>query len=161
MTDVVYVLGEYVRPRPMPGDARRAGQGDLDLLLAWHRQFGIDAGLPMHDVTASVLDRLEHAGMWLWEVAGTPVSMAGHAAVVSAQDRRVARIGPVYTPAVLRGRGYGSAVTAAVVDELLPRCDTVMLFADAANPASNDIYRALGFGVAGEIVEADLSRRAD
>jgi predicted GNAT family acetyltransferase len=157
MTDVVYVLGDYTRPRPAPGGPRRAVLADLELLVAWHLQFGIDVGLPTHDVQASVLDRLDQAGLWLWEVDGVPVAMAGHAVLVATPAEVVGRIGPVYTPVELRGRGYGSAVTAAVVEELLPRCAAVMLFADAANPASNGIYRALGFRAAGELVETELS----
>jgi len=158
MTDVVYVLGEYVRPRPTPGASRRARRSDLDLLVAWHEQFGLDAQVPMHDTRASVLDRLEQAGLWLWEVQGRAVAMAGHAPLVQMPGAWVARIGPVYTPAASRRSGYGSAVTASVVEELLPTCATIMLFADAANPASNSVYRALGFRAAGELVEAAVVR---
>lgn len=157
MTDVVYVLDALVRPVKVDGGARPATRAHLDLLVDWHLQFGVDAGLPMHDAKASVLDRLDHGGLWLWEVGTSPVSMAGHAAPVQTPSGMVGRIGPVYTPAALRGRGYGSAVTAAVVDQLAPRCTAVMLFADAANPASNSIYRALGFRATGEVVETEIA----
>jgi predicted GNAT family acetyltransferase len=156
MTDAVYVLGDYAPPRPVAGAARRAVQEDLDRLVRWHIQFTKDAGLPSHDVEASVADRLAHAGLWLWEVDDEPVAMGGHAALVDSVQPVVGRIGPIYTPAALRGRGYGSAVTAAVVDDLLPRCDVVMLYADAANPASNSIYQALGFVAVGEVVETEI-----
>jgi predicted GNAT family acetyltransferase len=156
MTDVVYVLTDYLPPRPVAGGPRLAVRDDLDLLVAWHHQFGVDVGLPMHDVPASVGDRIAHGGLWLWEVNGTPVAMAGHAPVVDTPAGAVGRIGPVYTVAEQRGRGYGSAVTAAVVDALAPQCSTLMLFADAANPTSNGIYLALGFSPVGELVEAEL-----
>jgi len=159
MTDVVYVLGELVRPRPVDGQSRRASAADMGLLVDWHHRLAVDAGLPMHDVAASVLDRLEHGGLWLWEVDGTPVAMGGHAAPVPTPAGTVGRIGPIYTPAHLRGRGYGSAVTTAVVDELAPRCAKVMLFADAENPASNSIYRALGFTAVGQLVETQVDER--
>ena len=156
MTDVVYVLGELVRPRVVDGQARVATEAEMDLLVDWHGQFAVDAGLVMHDAEASVRDRLNHGGLWLWEVDGSPVAMGGHAVPVPTPAGMVGRIGPVYTPAKLRGRGYGSAVTAAVVDELLPRCTQVMLFADAANPASNSIYQALGFAAVGQVVETQI-----
>lgn len=75
-------------------------------------------------------------GQLLWRVAGVPVAFA-------AVGRR---IGPVYTPAELRGRGYGSAVTAAAARWALDRgAEHVVLFTDLANPVSNSIYQRLGF----------------
>jgi predicted GNAT family acetyltransferase len=103
-----------------------------------------------------VTPRLAAGSLWLWEVDGTPVAMAGHADLVDTPSGAVARIGPVYTPEPLRRQGLGAAVTAAVIEELLPRATTVMLFADAANPTSNRIYARLGFRAAGEVVEVSL-----
>ncbi|NUU20167.1 MAG: GNAT family N-acetyltransferase, partial [Streptomycetaceae bacterium] len=58
----------------------------------------------------------------------------------------VARIGPVYTPPEHRGRGYGSAATAArAAAALADGADEVVLFTDVANPTSNSIYRKLGY----------------
>ena len=135
----------------VPGAARPATSADRSLLVSWLRQFGIDAGLPMHDVEGTVESRLGQGTLRLWVCAGEPVALAGLTVVGT-----VGRVGPVYTPAELRGRGYGSAVTAAVTGELLSRCETVMLFTDAANPTSNSIYAALGYRVVAEVVEAEL-----
>jgi predicted GNAT family acetyltransferase len=56
------------------------------------------------------------------------------------------RVGPVYTPPDLRGRGYASAVTAAVSRAALAAgAQEVVLFTDLANPTSNAIYRRLGY----------------
>jgi predicted GNAT family acetyltransferase len=58
----------------------------------------------------------------------------------------VVRVGPVYTPAGLRGRGYGAAVTAAVTSAALQAgAGQVVLFTDIANPVSNALYRRLGY----------------
>ena len=57
----------------------------------------------------------------------------------------VARVGPVYTPAAHRGRGYASAAVAQVSRHFLERGVRVCLFTDQANPTSNRIYQALGF----------------
>jgi predicted GNAT family acetyltransferase len=157
MTDVVYVLTDYLPPRGVAGAARQATEADLELLFAWYHQFGIDAGLPMHDIPTSVADRVANGALYLWEVDGAAVSMAGHANLVSTPAGAVGRVGPVYTPADQRGHGYGSAVTAAVVDQLLPVCSTVMLFADAENATSNGIYFALGFRSVGEVTESELA----
>ncbi|MFG1626072.1 GNAT family N-acetyltransferase [Kribbella sp. NPDC049227] len=44
------------------------------------------------------------------------------------------RIGPVYTPPEFRGHGYGSALTAAVMQYLRAAGDDVCLFTDLASP---------------------------
>src|SRR6266702_2068071 len=58
----------------------------------------------------------------------------------------VARVGPVYTPPGRRDSGYGGAVTAAISELALSRgAESVILFTDLANPASNSLYRKLGY----------------
>ena len=47
-------------------------------------------------------------------------------------------------------------MTAAVAATLLPRCSTVMLFADAAKPEVNRLYERLGFAESARIVEVRL-----
>ncbi len=95
------------------------------------------AGAPFGDTADRVGDRFV-----LWDVDGTPVSMA----MLRAPASGVSRIGPVFSPLPLRGHGYGSAVTAAAVN-LAHRSGTadVVLFADLANPTSNAIYQQIGF----------------
>ncbi len=158
MTDVLRVLGRYVPPRPVAGQALRAVPDDTDLLVAWSRQFAVDAGLPLVDPAASVADRLARGGFWWWVVDGQPVSLAGYAPLVDSGAGVVGRIGPVFTPSDHRRHGFGAAVTAAAVDDLLPRCATVMLYADADNATSNGVYARMGFETVAEVVEVDLVR---
>jgi predicted GNAT family acetyltransferase len=153
MTDVVHVLGEYVPPPPVPGSARRATADEVELLVEWLEQFTVDAGLVRHDPRASVQARVEDPGFWWWEFEGVPVAMAAHAPLVQTPAGVVGRIGPVYTPAQWRRRGFGAAVTATVLERLLPQCSTVMLYADADNPTSNGVYARLGFRPVAEVVE--------
>lgn len=68
-----------------------------------------------------------------------------HVTGVNPPSFGVARIGPVYTPAEHRGRGYASAAVAAVSRRLLADGSRVCLFTDQANPTSNKIYQQLGF----------------
>jgi predicted GNAT family acetyltransferase len=156
MVDVLRVLTSLQPPTGVPGSVRHAQADDTDLLIAWHYGFGEDAGLPTHGVEESVLRQVSDGALWIWEDAGAPVSMAGHAPLVPTPTGAVGRIGPVYTPVALRGHGYGSAVTAAVSTSLLPRCRTVMLFADAAKPEINRLYARLGFAESTRIVEVRL-----
>jgi predicted GNAT family acetyltransferase len=58
----------------------------------------------------------------------------------------VVRVGPVYTPPALRGRGYAGAVTGAVTSAAIAAgAREVVLFTDLANPTSNALYRRLGY----------------
>ena len=58
----------------------------------------------------------------------------------------MARIGPVYTPPALRGRGYAGAATAAVSQAALDAgTREVVLYTDLANPVSNALYERLGY----------------
>jgi len=77
----------------------------------------------------------------------TPVAMAGRNRVVAGMSR----VAPVYTPAGLRGRGYGAAAATAVTRSALDAgAGTVVLFADLANPTSNGVYLRIGYRAAGE-----------
>ena len=151
------VLDRYRRVLDVPGVADQADENDLDLVLDWFTRFEIDADAVSPDepdlLRRRVAVKVEERAVWLWQVGGRPVAMAGHAPLVESPAGMVARIGPVYTPRDLRGRGYGSAVTAAVVEALLPRTGLIMLYADANNPTSNGIYERLGFDRRATIIE--------
>jgi predicted GNAT family acetyltransferase len=54
-------------------------------------------------------------------------------------------IGNVFTHPDFRGRGFGSAVTAAVAAHLLKTCDLIVLNVDPANRTARHIYDNLGF----------------
>ena len=82
---------------------------------------------------------------WIWEADDMPVAMCGYAPPVGDPGDVVGRIGPVFTVAEHRGRGFGAAVTTAAIEELSKHCDHIMLYADASNPASNSVYQRLGF----------------
>src|SRR5687767_577943 len=143
----IYAL-ERVRPvEDVPGAARLATDDDRPLLRLWLGHFGIEAlGETEQDEqrTERLLDhRLgsDSAGFVIW-VDGLPVSLAGF----GGETPNGVRIGPVYTPPVLRNRGYGSAVTAAVSAERLAAGRRFcFLYTDATNPTSNKIYTDIGY----------------
>lgn len=145
----LYRLASLRPPEPAPhGQARLATTDDRDLLLGWLRQFQIDIGNSPNAANPRNLDaRIADGRMTLWEVEGEPVSMAGRTGPAAGS----ARIGPVYTPAALRGRGYaGAAVAAAARRGLDGGLREIVLFADRANPTSNALYERLGFVPVGD-----------
>ena len=158
MRDVLRVLTTLTTPETPPeGSLRRATPADEELLARWHREFLLEAGLPVLEEEVGA-PRLRPGGgaVWIWEAKGVPAAMAGHAPVVETPGGRVGRIGPVYTVPGFRGRGIGTAATAGVARELLATCAHVMLFADADNATSNGVYERLGFAAVGEQVEVTL-----
>jgi predicted GNAT family acetyltransferase len=119
-----------------------ASRADRELLVRWITAFSDEVTGPGPDVTALVEDRIGYGGLTLWEADGVPVSLAGLTRTVAG----AVRVGPVYTPPALRGRGYAAAVTAAVSRAALGAgAREVLLFTDLANPTSNALYQRIGY----------------
>ncbi len=139
----LYELGELRWPDPPPpGQARVAGPADRSLLIAWSEAFHREAQSGPENLVSMVDDRLSHRGLTLWEDAGQPVSMAGLTRPAGGQ----VRVGPVYTPPGLRGKGYAGGVTCVVSQAARDAgADRVLLFTDLANPTSNALYQRLGY----------------
>lgn len=139
----LYRLAGVKAPDPLPsGEPRQATPDDRMLLTRWTDAFCREAGAIADDIPSAVGDRLSYGGLVLWEAGGVPVAFAAHTRIVAG----VARIGPVYSPAEQRRRGYGTAVTAAASTAALEAgASEVVLFTDRANPTSNSIYQRIGF----------------
>jgi uncharacterized protein len=145
----IYAMRRARPPRPTDGTMRLADPSDRALLLEWILAFSEEAlrGGPSTDAEQlrRTLDgRLSapDAGFGLWEVAGSTVSLAGFGGATP----NGIRINPVYTPPEHRGRGYGTAVTAAVSQFNLDRGRRFcFLYTDLANPTSNAIYQRIGY----------------
>jgi GNAT superfamily N-acetyltransferase len=140
----LYALGTLLPPDPPPpGTARTADAADRDLMVAWLDAFQDEAQPPGPNESERVVnDRIGWGGLVLWEHEGRPVSLAGRHPAAAGQ----ARVGPVYTPPELRGRGFGGAATAAITQAALDDgAEGVVLFTDLANPTSNTLYQRLGY----------------
>ena len=127
---------------PAAGFPRLATEADIVLCIDWYVRFGEETHGIMPRVEENVRSRLELDGLWLWcDSGGEPVSLVGHSNPVD----RVARVGPVYTPADRRGNGYAESLTHAVSKALVADGRRLVLFTDQANPTSNGIYTRLGY----------------
>ncbi|MFD6491354.1 GNAT family N-acetyltransferase [Streptomyces sp. NPDC060188] len=153
----LYRLVDLTAPGPVPaGRARVASGADRELLARWYRDFA-DAigGSAQRDGGAWADDRISHGGVSLWEAPdGTPLAMAGATPPVAGQ----VRVGPVYTPASLRGRGYAGAVTAEVSRAARAAgAQEVLLFADLADPTSTGLYRRIGYRPVADFAAYDFT----
>ena len=137
----VFELDEVLPPRPASGGYRDAADDDIELLLDWWEAF-IREALPHEEVGPRDPQAIRRRTIGLWEDEGRPVSMCGY----GSPTPHGIRIGPVYTPSDLRGRGYASALTAEVSQRQLEAGRRFcFLYTDATNPTSNKIYEAIGY----------------
>ncbi len=150
----IYALDRVVPVTGVPGGMRAAGPDDRALVRAWFRAFIAEAlptrGRPTHAEAEAHLERSldirlgedKQSGICLWDHEGDVVSLAAF----GGETPNGMRIGPVYTPPERRRRGYASAITAALSEQLLASGRRFcFLYTDLANPTSNRIYRAIGY----------------
>ena len=153
----LYRLVTLRAPERVRGSSRLATADDRELLVDWVAGFFGEAFSRVHnDGGAEFVDAADRRGdqFTLWTVDEVPVSMA----MLRAPAADVSRIGPVFTPRHRRGRGFGSAVTAAAA-QLAHRTGTadVVLFADLANPVANAIYQRIGFEAVTDSVRVEFT----
>jgi hypothetical protein len=149
----VFAISEVVPPQDVSGRMRKAGQSDRELLIEWLGAFTSETNapsLPAARAADDLLSRGGDLGAYLWEDGAQPVSLAAG----GSPTPNGARIGPVYTPPESRGRGYASALTAALTQALLDGGRRFcFLFTDLANPTSNRIYQRIGYRAVTDVDE--------
>jgi predicted GNAT family acetyltransferase len=141
---------------PAPAGRCRVGRGeDTDWLVVQLLAFVAEAGVPdtKERVRTVVPRRVADGRYRIWEVDGERVALAGYT-VAGAHG---ARVGPVWTPVAQRGRGYGTALVAALSHELLAAgAPRLFLMTDVGNPTSNAIYARIGYRPLHEIYHFDF-----
>lgn len=129
-----------------PGRMREAGPDDIPTVLRWLEAFAAEAlgeAPQIEDAEASYRRReADPDGAWLlWDDDGA-VSLAAYGSPTPTGTR----VGPVYTPQALRGRGYATSLVAELTAERLATgLAFCFLFTDLANPTSNAIYARIGY----------------
>ena len=145
LSERIFRLEAVVPARPVPGSLRTATPDDRAVVGAWLRAFNEEAlGDDDPDTAEALTERwLEGRGrtLYLWDDDGV-VSLCG----VGGRTPHGIRIGPVYTPPAVRGRGYASALVATASQlQLDAGRRFCFLFTDLANLTSNHIYQAIGY----------------
>jgi uncharacterized protein len=145
---------ESVRsPEGVSGRMRAYEDADHELAIRWVDEFVVEALPESHPEAESNEDFVKRrqndpdGGLVFWDDGGA-VCMAGF----GGRTPNGIRVGPVYTPPELRGRGYGSALTAALTQQLLDGGRRFcFLFTDLANPTSNSIYQRIGYSPVADV----------
>ncbi len=140
----IYRLERLSPGRRAAGSMRVATAADLALVLQWSAGFVRECRIGDDDeeLRRGVAVALAQGQRVLWQVDAAPVAMAGFAGKTPSG----VRITWVYTPPALRGRGYASALVAALTEQLLAAGNSCcFLYTDLANPTSNGIYQRLGY----------------
>ncbi len=140
-----YALKKVLMPEKTQGKFRAANKIDAVWLTDWLVQFSKDAGLGEHEQRRNreaTLKRIRDGEIFVWEIDGSPVSIAAYAPMTETS----ARVGLVYTPDPEREKGYASACVANLSQHILNSGKKwCCLFANNTNPTSNKIYRRLGY----------------
>jgi len=141
----IYALEHVMTPPLAPGAYREADDADVDLVLDWFTAFAEEVRHTGDMIRRAQIEaRLEspEGGVGLWEDEGTVVSLCGY----GSPTPNGVRIGPVYTPVELRGRGYATSLTAEVSERRLAAGRRFcFLYTDLSNPTSNAIYERIGY----------------
>ena len=155
----IYALSAVLPVAEPRGSSRFASRDDRPLLLDWWKAFVVEAvqetDPDLDEIRRAVDYRLgdPHGGFLLWD-DGETVSLAGY----GGRTPNGIRIGPVYTPPEQRGRGYASALVAALSRERLAAGNRFcFLYTDLANPTSNAIYRRIGYEQVCESAEIEFT----
>jgi predicted GNAT family acetyltransferase len=145
----IYKLERVIPVSEVPGKMRPIEENDSELVQDWYTGFSRSAGNEDPDpeyvkkqVKAYLSADPSQRGLMIWEVDGSPVSMAGYAGPTP----NGIRIGAVFTPPDLRKQGYASAVTAGLSQYLLDQGkEFCFLFTNLLNPTSKKIYQQIGY----------------
>ena len=131
------------------GRLRPMDEGDMAFFPYWleafytvvHRNHD-EKEMNIPQDAAHYRQRIAAGGLYVLEVGGVPVSMAG----LRRDIQRVIGINCVYTPPYERRKGYASAIVAGLSQLGLDRgFEKCVLYTDLANPISNSIYQKIGY----------------
>ncbi|MDQ4109382.1 MAG: GNAT family N-acetyltransferase [Actinomycetota bacterium] len=149
----IYELREVMPVPAAAGRARPVTPEDREQVIAWILAFA-DEALPESSererqvrFVEARLQATDDSGLWFWEDGRGPVCLSGY----GGPTPNGIRIGPVYTPPGLRGRGYATALVAEQSRWLLGTGRSLcFLYTDLDNPTSNALYRRIGYRMIAE-----------
>lgn len=130
---------------------------DIDLIAEWTLGFERDAkAFPVKTKEQALeitRERVALGSLFKWVNKGETVSIAA----IVRQTKNLGIVGLVYTPAEARGKGYATSCVQELSAHILRNgfkfCG---LFTDKANPASNHIYKKIGYDPIAEFTDIEF-----
>jgi len=147
MDQRIYELTEVDPKVPQFGTLRLLEEKDMHFFPYWAEAFYAyvdknETSMPLPLDGEVYRHRIATKKIYILEVDGTPVSMAG----ITREMQTVGGVAHVYTPPYFRGRGYASSCVAQLSQLILDKgFDKCVLYTDLANPTSNSIYMKMGY----------------
>lgn len=129
------------------GAIRLLDERDMHFFPYWMEAFNAEISSGKTEMfipqdAKSYQDRLLAKQLYILEVDGLPVSMAGY----TREMQTAIGVAFVYTPPYYRARGYASSCVAQISQMALDRGFTkCVLYTDLLNPTSNSIYQKIGY----------------
>lgn len=150
----IHALREIRPGLQRPAGAMREGAtDDAPRVAEWIGAFSRETGIPGSAPDRAARRLVDEGLLRVWEVDGDPVSMAARAGATAT----AVRVGYVYTPPDLRGRGYATALVADLSAEILAEGRrSAFLYTDLANPTSNAIYARIGYDPVTDVVDWEI-----
>ena len=129
-----------------PGKFEMADNNDVDLLAEWSMVFEEEKDSAVRKSTEQVLKitqgKIAAGDVFKWTDKNNTVCMAA----INRRTKNAGIVGMVYTPHEYRGNGYATSHVQRLSEYILQKgfryCG---LFTDKANPASNHIYKKIGY----------------
>lgn len=94
------------------------------------------------ELLKDTLNKIGKENLFCWKIKGKIVSIAA----IMRNTNNIGIIGLVYTPKEYRGNGYATNIVTKLSELILKRgLSKCGLFTDISNPASNHIYKKIGY----------------
>ena len=159
MPQLLYRLDSVNDVKLAPGKFQLAKKADSGLVARWGHAFHDElfTSVGRIETEVSLADRIINNEVFLWVDDG-PVSMA----VKSRPTGKGISVSGVYTPPKFRQQGYATSCVASLCRKILDDgYEFCTLYTDQANPASNSIYKKIGFNEICDSVMYTFSKLGD
>ncbi|QHT63951.1 GNAT family N-acetyltransferase [Paenibacillus lycopersici] len=163
MNQRIYELTAVNPDIQQAGSVRLLDEKDIHFFPYWAEAFYAAASYGRTEMAIPqdaepYLYRIASKKLYILEVDGRPVSMAGYTRVM----QTAVGVAFVYTPPYERGKGYATSIVAQIsqlaLDKGFTKC---VLYTDLANPTSNSIYQKIGYTPICDSLQLKFDRQHD
>lgn len=157
ITELISYKCEKVMPPKPVGTVKHPQSDETRKIAEFLNGFKRDCFGTIEDVELS-MERANYLvadeNFYILEMDGITVAMA----YMGAQDEKFVRIHSVYTAPEYRNKGYAAYLVSEICKKSHKIDKLPILYADAANPSSNKVYKKIGFTECGRIKEIKMVR---